>query len=75
MDEYVVENTQTEEQVDSFEEENIKEAIDRLVYKFVHDYEIPRSLICVNHNDDIVAHIIINLPYGDKVVYEVGDVE
>jgi hypothetical protein len=72
MPEYVVEDMQTEEQVDNFDAKNIEDAVDILLdqQQFI-DLNLKNSSIEINEH---YAYITVSLPYGVYYVYEIGEV-
>ena len=71
MKEFIVEDLQTEEQVDSFEAESLKDAVE-FVLKGADFKKF--NLVNVEYANSDTAYITISLPYGATYTYEVGEI-
>jgi hypothetical protein len=73
MPNYLVEDLQTEEQVEVFEANDINEAIDHVHDDMTGYYGIKAERIRFEVVDDVHGNIAIQLPYGARYVYDVGE--
>ncbi|HWQ19240.1 MAG TPA: hypothetical protein VN455_05625 [Methanotrichaceae archaeon] len=75
MPEYVVEDRNTEAQVDDFEAENIDEALKRVCDDFAGFFNIPSSMLVIEKVDEYHGFIGIKIPYAERPYpFEVGEV-
>jgi hypothetical protein len=73
MPKYIVEDQQTEEQVDFFAAKNMEAAVDHVLHRDDFKSFAPAKVTTEDGGRSNV-YITIHLPYGSKHTYEVGEV-